>query len=350
MPTYVDLPKKFRYDKGKKEWISRKSQSEDTVIGRVHTVNPVAGEVFYLRILLHNDHCRAKVSFADLRELPNGKSCESYKEVCRELGLLRDDQEWQCVLEESAVTKMCPQIRELFVVILMFCQPANPKQLFDEFWNTWIDDFEKKAISQSIKLDEGQLRTMLLLDLELRLQSFEKELTDFGLPKPTPEEINRVHTITNIDPVVIREEKDYDVTDLMESVQHSKSMFTPEQRVIFDSVVNAVKNNNSLCVFIDARGGCGKTFLLNAILSAVRSSEPSGCVALAMATTGIAANLLNLGRTFHSRMKAPLTVSETSMLQVGLYYIFVFNNISLCLGKCSEYLGKIDKDGEATSN
>ena len=58
-------------------------------------------------------------------------------------------------------------------------------------------------------LDESQLRTMLLLDLELRLQSFEKELTDFGLPKPTQEELDKVHTITNIDPVVIREEKDF---------------------------------------------------------------------------------------------------------------------------------------------
>ena len=87
MPTYVELPKKFRYDKGKKECISRKSHSEDTVIGRVHTVNPVAGEVFYLRILLRNDHCKEKVSFAYLMKLPNGIKCESFKEVCRELGL-----------------------------------------------------------------------------------------------------------------------------------------------------------------------------------------------------------------------------------------------------------------------
>ena len=36
-----------------------------------------------------------------------------------------------------------------------------------------------------------------------------------------------------------------------------------------------------------------------------------------MATTGIAANLLSLGRTFHSRLKAPLTVTEDSMLQIS---------------------------------
>ena len=46
MPRYVDLPKKFRYDKAKKKWIRRQARSEDTVIGRVHTVNPLAGETF----------------------------------------------------------------------------------------------------------------------------------------------------------------------------------------------------------------------------------------------------------------------------------------------------------------
>ena len=40
-------------------------------------------------------------------------------------------------------------------------------------------------------------------------------------------------------------------------------------------------------------------------------------MALATATTGIAANLLDLGRTFHSRLKAPLTLSEESTLQIS---------------------------------
>ena len=94
-------------------------------------------------------------------------------------------------------------------------------------------------------------------------------------------------------------------------------MFTPEQAEIFGTVMEAVRNNKSLYAFIDARGGCGKTYLLNALLSAVRSLEPGGCVALAMATTGIAANLLKLGRTYHSRLKAPLTPTDESTLQIS---------------------------------
>ena len=317
LPIYTELPKKFRYDKSKKEWVRRKAQSEDTVIGRVHTVNPVAGDVFYLRILLHNDHCRGRTSFTDMKMLPSGKMCESFKEVCREIGLLKDDMEWQQVLEDSTGTKLCPQLRELFVIILMFCQPSNPLALFNEFWDTWIDDFEQQGKNKKVTLDANQLKTILLLDLEMRLQSFEKELLDFGLPQPTQDELKRVQTVASTEHVLIREEMDYDVNKLSGSLQEIIPLFTEEQLVIYNDVLEAVRHENSLLIFIDARGGCGKTFLLNAILAGVRTLEPAGCVALAMATTGIAANLLTLGRTFHSRLKAPLSVNKDSTLQIS---------------------------------
>ena len=71
-------------------------------------------------------------------------------------------------------------------------------------------------------------------------------------------------------------------------------------------------------MFIDARGGTGKTFVLNTILAAVRCIEPEkgGSVALATGTTGIAANLLHLGRTFHSRFKADLSPHVESMCNI----------------------------------
>ena len=236
LPTYVEMPQKYTYNKSKKEWIQRKAQSVDTVIGRVHGVNPLAGEAFYLRILLHTEHCKGKTSFQHLRTLPNGRVCDTYQEVCRELGLLTDDQEWERVLEESVSTRLCPQIRELYVAILMFCQPANPRGLFDEFWQTWTDDFEQRGRHRNMALDSDQLKTMVLLDLQLRLQSFEKELRDFGLPEPSPEELARVENITSTDPVVIREEKEYEVADLVATVEDLVPKFTPAQAEIYDKV------------------------------------------------------------------------------------------------------------------
>ena len=64
MPRYVDMPKEHVYEKG--EWRKRKGGS-DATIGRIHSVNPLAGEVYFLRMLLHDDHCRGKESFRALR-------------------------------------------------------------------------------------------------------------------------------------------------------------------------------------------------------------------------------------------------------------------------------------------
>ena len=41
---YVDMPKLYRYDKSKKKRIRRQARSEDVVIGKVHSINPLAGE------------------------------------------------------------------------------------------------------------------------------------------------------------------------------------------------------------------------------------------------------------------------------------------------------------------
>ena len=82
--------------------------------------------------------------------------------------------------------------------------------------------------------------------------------------------------------------------------------------------MKAVEADEQLLLFIDARGGTGKTFVLNAILAAARCVESinHGSVALATGTTGIASNLLLLGRTFHSRLKAPLSPNEDSVCNI----------------------------------
>lgn len=314
--TYVECPKHYRWDikdKEDKKWKARVRDSR--TIGRVHTVSPTAGDVFYLRILLHHDHCKGKTSFQNLMTV-NGLPRSSYQEVCRELGLLQDDSEWDKALTESAVTENCPALREFFIIILLFCEPADEKTLFENHFMEWVDDIKSAASKKGMTLTVEQLRTLVLLDLEAKLQSREKELVDFKLPRPTKEELSKVQSLNNPVPVLIREELDFDVNEMKRLVAERVPKFTPDQLEAFNTILKAVKEDNPLCMFLDARGGCGKTFTLNTVLAAVRSLEPGGCVALAMATTGIAANLLLLGRTFHSRMKAPLTPTEDSIFAI----------------------------------
>ena len=310
---YVDMPKKFRYDQKAKMWVKRKNKSD--TIGRVHSVNPVAGDVFYLRLLLHNDHCLGKKSFRDLCTV-NGEMCDTFKEACTKLGLLQDDNEWHQVLMEADSIRSAPAVRELYITIVLYCEPADPRRLFENHWEKWTDDIKRDAERKGVILGEEQLRTMVLLDLQRRLQSREKDLCDAQLSSPTEEELSHVELMTGNLPVLIREELDFNTDSLKELSSERYVKFTEEQRQVFDTILNAVKSNLPLQVFINARGGCGKTYVMNAVLAAVRSLEPGGCVALAMATTGIAANLLTLGRTFHSRLKAPLTPTEESVFSI----------------------------------
>ena len=162
-------------------------------------MNPASGDVFFLRMLLHHDHCMGKTSFENLKTV-DGELCESYQEVCRLLGLLQDDREWDDVLTEGSVTKLSPALRELFTTILLFCMPANPKELFEKHYLEWTDDFIHEAERNGCTLTNQQLRTMALKDLQQRLQSWDRQLSAIGLKEPSMSNLPSLREMSSTQP------------------------------------------------------------------------------------------------------------------------------------------------------
>ena len=157
------------------------------------------------------------------------------------------------------------------------------------------------------------------MDIKQRLQSWDRDLKTFRIPEPSPIELDSVSFNQMITlPVLIREELNFEVEIMKEIAEKRNMMFTDSQRAVFNMALESVTSEKPLYMFIDARGGTGKTFILNAILAAVRclNSENGGSVALATGTTGKASNLLHLGRTFHSRFKAVLSPHSESVCNV----------------------------------
>lgn len=107
---------------------------------------------------------------------------------------------------------------------------------------------------------------------------------------------------------LIEEESSYDLSDLNLITEKASSM-TTEQRVIFNEVIDSVENNLGKLFFIDGPGGTGKSFLLEQILANIRVSRK---IAIAVASSSIAATLLTGGRTVHSRFRLPLELEENS--------------------------------------
>ena len=72
-------------------------------------------------------------------------------------------------------------------------------------------------------------------------------------------------------------------------------------------ILNSFRNNEVGPFFLDAPGGTEKTFLLNLLLADIRYL---GHIALAMASSDIAATLLDNGNTAHYLLKLPLNIAE----------------------------------------
>merc|ERR1712041_5708 len=123
--------------------------------------------------------------------------------------------------------------------------------------------------------------SLVLLDLKQKLYISHKELADIHLIDPTEEEEAAVAGVTGSRSVVVRDELDFNVQLMETYAQNVSEKYTTEQAAIHNKVIEAVKSKRGKCIFIKARGGCGKTFLLNGLLATVRSLEVGGCVALA---------------------------------------------------------------------
>lgn len=76
-----------------------------------------------------------------------------------------------------------------------------------------------------------------------------------------------------------------------------------DQKYPYKEIINAIINAKPLNFFIDGPRGIGKTFLYRALLASIRSQRK---IALAIATSGVAASILPNGRTAPSRFKVPI--------------------------------------------
>ena len=309
---YPDFPQHYRWDAGQRRWRRRRNVQAAPTIGRLVSLTPRHGDVFYLRVLLH--HVPAATCFADLRTVA-GLLHDTYREACVQRGLLRDDAEWEAALQDAAFTRRPGQLRHVFATIVLFCAPAGTRRLFWQHADAMSEDYVRRHRG----LPDDLRAPLALLALKRQLQQAGKELGDVDLPEVTPEQRARAAALEEAAglrqlPRLLQEERNYDVAALQGQVAEQLPTLLPSQRHVFDLVMAAVEAHRPLAVFVDAAGGTGKTYLFNVLLAAVRSR---GLVALAVAYSGIAATLMAGGRTYHSRFKAKLVVDATSTCDIA---------------------------------
>ena len=291
---YSNFPEEFVYQN--KAWKPRKAGHGKT-IGRVPAVplNPHTMEQYSLRLILH--HVPGAQSFEDLRTVSDVLH-PTFQSAAVALGLLEDDAELDKAMTEAFEMKFGDQLREFFLSILLYCRPADPPKF-------WRDHKDKLAEDWARKHGTEAAANLVLVWLEEKLAQHEMDLASFSLPAPVVSQ-----PVIAKELAVIQAELNYDRQEQRRDAMEKLQNFNEEQRVFFDAVMKTINNEDGGLFFLDAPGGTGKTYLLNGILSAVRSD---GYIATATALSAVASKLLTGGSTLHSKLKVPIKIQEDSL-------------------------------------
>ena len=313
--TYINMPTFFVWVKGTKDvsghWKRRERgkanecfEFTSDAIGRINRIanNARQSELYHLRILLH--HRKGPTCYNDLKKVnieAQEVICDTFREACQKLGLLHDDTEIDKAMKDASSMAFGDSLRYFFCSLLIFCSPVTPFK----FWNDWkIELCRDKMVKEGLIEPNRIMVEEVLLYIKERLEKEHFTMEQFNLPEPEIRVIEAAEEVRMLD-----EETNYNIESLKELVLQKYQILNEGQKLVFKEVMNSVNNNSGKIFCLNAGGGTGKTTTNNLLLAKVRSQSK---VALATAVSGIAATLLDNGRTLHSRCKVPIKLKGNS--------------------------------------
>ena len=293
---YPEYPLHFTFNKNKK-WQPRKNATR--IVSRMYSVSPKDIERYCLRLLLL--HVSGPTCFDDLL-IVDSHRCSSFHEACLLRHLLSDDSAWEHTLQEATTFCMPSKLRDLFVTICLHCDPFNAFELWENYKDAMIEDF----IHQ--KFDPQLAEQLALQHFEHVLNENDMSCSDLGLPEP--------NMLTNTPIVPVSDEY---LSETRNKAMHNMTLLNTEQRALVNAVMESMNESchpseKPRAFFSDGPGGPGKTMVYNTLIWYFQSL---GHQVAPSAWTGIAATLLDGGRTCHNLFKLPVPITDTSVCQIS---------------------------------
>jgi ATP-dependent DNA helicase PIF1 len=207
-------------------------------------------------------------------------------------------------MAEAATVQSPARLRNLFVILLITCGPSNPGQLWESYKESLTEDILIQARRQNPGMALGYTpdmfnQTLIILE-DKALGMAGKDLKQLGLPTPQ-------RTLGDRLSKEMLRETSYDLNDLNEYVSANEPLLVVDQRAAYNAILDRINRKAHGIIFLDAPGGTGKTFVINLLLAKIRQQSK---IAIAVASSGIAATLLQGGRTAHSTLKLPLNLTQ----------------------------------------
>ncbi|OMO61834.1 DNA helicase PIF1, ATP-dependent [Corchorus capsularis] len=269
---YSEFPTHYTWIAKEKRWRERR---QGRSIGRIMYIPPVAGEVYYMRLLLNI--VRGARCFEDIRTV-EGVVYTTFKEACTAHGFLGDDKGWIVALNEAVESATGHQMRRLFFTLITYGQIVDKVAFFEKNWKLLSEDIrynlQRGMRLKNYTIRDTDVRGYALASLQEIFRKEASSLEEHGLPLP---ESSIVHHLSNR---LMREELDHDYNALrMEHSENCRKLNTRQAEVY----------------------------------GIIRQAADAG---EGVASSGIASQLLPGGRTAHSRFRLPLRVDESSTCKI----------------------------------
>jgi hypothetical protein len=167
-------------------------------------------------------------------------------------------------------------------------------------------DMRHRRITNGGTADDAYNDTLLLLEAKLALTN--KGLHDFPKMSFTLPPVKMLH----VNPQLAAK-LDYDRNVLHGYINQNLPRLNICQEIAITTVFNVIAQGEGAVFFLDDPSGSGKTFIYKVLLALVRRD---GHVTIGVASSGIAALLLEGGRTAHSVFKIPIAFGRDSMCSI----------------------------------
>lgn len=287
---YTEIPQNYTWHLPTRSWRTRQ-RGGGKVVTRLYMVSPKNIELFHMRILLLN--IKGATSYDSLKTV-NGVVHRTFLEAALAHGLVRCEEEYRNAISEACGVQRPSQVRNLFGVILALNNPNNALDLWTEFKAQMIEDHVHDGMEVSVA------ENMALLEINEILITHNTSCSALSLPTPTALEQQAVST-----------DQDFHL-NLFNTLYETCNS---EQKEVIDTIISTLDNDaaEAKIFYLDAPAGCGKTYIQRVLMSYVKSKNQ---VVLPVAFTGIAASLVEGGRTLHNQFKLPIPIFDTSVSSV----------------------------------
>jgi hypothetical protein len=111
----------------------------------------------------------------------------TFQAACAARGLLETDDEWDTCLNEASLIKTGRQFRQLFVTILVYNTPQDPRTLYQCHQQSLSDDCRHR-LEHHFGIPyptEQQIQSLALLEIKKLLNQAGKSLSDYHIDEPS---------------------------------------------------------------------------------------------------------------------------------------------------------------------